>query len=149
MHTWLDLRKSRCPYTHTIKAGFSPSNDSCTHELTMQACSYWVWKFFAVACFWGLSDVHKHLGHLQMAPYPLDKQKDGWNLSHDWLMSLAMDLPVLCNTVCGGENDSNRCCFADFSEDVMYIHAYIYVRHLYASNIVKLHYYRLLYNWSI
>ena len=25
---------------------------------------------FAVTCFWSLSDVHKYLGRLQMAPYP-------------------------------------------------------------------------------
>ena len=30
---------------------------------------------FAVAFFWGLLDIHKCLGHLQMAPYPLNKQK--------------------------------------------------------------------------
>ena len=51
---------------------------------------------FAVACFWGLSDVHKCLGRLQMAPYPLGKQTASCNLPHDWLMSLAMDLAALC-----------------------------------------------------
>ena len=52
---------------------------------------------FAVACFWGLSDAHECSGRLQMAPYHLDKQTAGCNSSHDWLMSLAMDLATLCD----------------------------------------------------
>ena len=47
---------------------------------------------FAVACFWGLSDIHECLGLLQMASYPLDKQTAGCNSPRNWLMSLAMDL---------------------------------------------------------
>ena len=31
-----------------------------------------------------------------MAACPLDKQTAGCNSSHDWLMSLAMDLTALC-----------------------------------------------------
>ena len=54
---------------------------------------------FAVACFWGLSDVHKCSGHLQMAAYPLGKQTAGCNSPHDWLMSLAMDLAALCDII--------------------------------------------------
>ena len=50
-----------------------------------------------VACFWGFSDVYKCLGRLQMAPSPLDKQTASCDLSHDWLMSLAMDLAALYN----------------------------------------------------
>ena len=38
---------------------------------------------FAVACFWGLSDVHECMGRLQMAVYPLDKQTAGCNSPHD------------------------------------------------------------------
>ena len=34
---------------------------------------------------------------IQMTAYPLDKQRAGCNLSHDWLMSLAMDLTALCD----------------------------------------------------
>ena len=52
---------------------------------------------FAVACFWGLSDVHECTGHLQMAAYPLGKLTAGCNSPHDWLMSLAMDLTSLCD----------------------------------------------------
>ena len=52
---------------------------------------------FGVACFWGFSDIYKCLGHLQMAPSPLDKQTASCDLSHDWLMSLAMDLAALYN----------------------------------------------------
>ena len=51
---------------------------------------------FAVACFWGLSDIHECTGRLQMAAYPLDKQAAGCNSPHDWLMSLAMDLQCNC-----------------------------------------------------
>ena len=52
---------------------------------------------FAVACFWGFSDVHECTGRLQMAAYPLDKQTAGCNSPHNWLMSLAMDLTALCD----------------------------------------------------
>ena len=50
---------------------------------------------FTVACFLGLSDVHMCLGHIQMAAYPLDKQTAGCNSSHNWLISMAMDLAAL------------------------------------------------------
>ena len=52
---------------------------------------------FAVACFWGLSDIHECMGRLQMAAYPLGKQTAGCNSPHNWLMSLAMDLTALCD----------------------------------------------------
>ena len=52
---------------------------------------------FAVACFWGLLDIHEYTGHLQMAEYPLDKQTAGCNSPHDWLMNLAMDLTASCD----------------------------------------------------
>ena len=52
---------------------------------------------FAVAGFWGLSDVDECTGHLQMAAYPLDKLTAGCNSPHDWLISLAMDLTALCD----------------------------------------------------
>ena len=51
----------------------------------------------AVACFWGLSDIHQCSGHLQMAPCDLDKKTASYNSPHDWLMSLAMDLAALCD----------------------------------------------------
>ena len=50
---------------------------------------------FAVACFWGLPDIHECSGRLQMAPHPLEKQTAGCNSPRDWLMSLAMDLAAL------------------------------------------------------
>ena len=53
------------------------------------------WAAFAVACFWGLSDVHECTGRLKMAAYPLDKQTAGCNSPHDWLMSSAMDFNCL------------------------------------------------------
>ena len=52
---------------------------------------------FVVACFCGLSDVHECFVCLQTAAYPIDKQTAGCNSSHDWLMSLAMDLAALCD----------------------------------------------------
>ena len=52
---------------------------------------------FAVAFFLGLLDIRKCLGHLQMAPYPLNKQIAGCISPHDWLMSLAIDLAALCD----------------------------------------------------
>ena len=56
------------------------------------------WAAFAVACFWGLSDIHERSGHLQMAPHSLDKQTTGCNSPHHWLMSLPMNLAALCGT---------------------------------------------------
>ena len=50
---------------------------------------------FAVACYWGLSDVHECLIGLQMASTPHDKQTASCDSPHDWLMSLAMDLAPL------------------------------------------------------
>ena len=51
----------------------------------------------AVACFWGLSDVHECLGLLSMAPSPLDKQTASCNSPNNWLISLAMDLAAFCD----------------------------------------------------
>ena len=76
------------------------------------------WAAFPVACFSGLSDIHECLGHLQMAAYPLGKWTAGCNSPHDWLMSLAMHLA-------GGENDTNGCHLADFSEDVAFAHHFV------------------------
>ena len=95
---WPDLRKASF-HAHSSKAHFSPSNNSYTRWLTIQpgidaeiclGC-------FAVACFWGLSDIHKCTGRLQMAAYPLGKQTAGCNSPHDWMMSLSMDLTALCD----------------------------------------------------
>ena len=73
---------------------------------------------FAVACFWGLSDIHECSGHLQMAPYPLDKKTVGYNSPQDWLMNLAMD-QLLC-VICGGENGTIGCHLAGFSEVITF-----------------------------
>ena len=37
------------------------------------------------------------LGHLKMAPSSLDREIVGYDSSHNWLMSLAMDLAALCD----------------------------------------------------
>ena len=50
--------------------------------------------FVSEACY---IDIHKYLGHLQMATYPLDKQTASCDSPHDWLVNLAMDLPALCD----------------------------------------------------
>ena len=72
------------------------------YTLTNNSARYWWWKLpkaaFAVACFWGLSDVHECSGRLQMTPHPLDKQTACYNSTHDWLMCLAMDLAALRDT---------------------------------------------------
>ena len=52
---------------------------------------------FIQASFSSLSDVHEYSGYLQMAQSFLDKQTADCNLLYDWLMSLAMDLAVLCD----------------------------------------------------
>ena len=109
---WPDLRKATFHmYTHNIKIHF--------HHQTIAVHVNWqfsqvlmvkvVQAAFAVACFWGFSDTHECSGHLQIPPYPLDKQTASCISPHDWLMSLAMDLAVLCHppapciydTICG------------------------------------------------
>ena len=76
---------------------------------------------FAVACFWGLSDVHECSGHLQMAAYPFDKQTAGCNSSHDWLMSLAMDLTAHYKPRMETEMEWNETKWNDV-EQMKYIH---------------------------
>ena len=44
----------------------------------------------------------------------LDNQDSQLNLSHDWLMSLAMNLVVLCHNLYEGENATNGCYLAIF-----------------------------------
>ena len=58
-----------------------------------------------------------------MAPYPLDKQTASCNSPHNREMSLAMDLAVLCD--CTGENDTNGCHLAVFSEDKSFIYHFV------------------------
>ena len=81
---------------------------------------------FAVVCLWGLSDVHECSGRLQMAVYPLGKQTASCNSPHDWLMSLAMDLAAC--VICGGENGTNGCHLAGFSEDVSFARHFVATR---------------------
>ena len=63
-----------------------------------------------------------------MATYPLYKQTDGYNSPNDWLVSLAIDLAALCDTVCGGENDTNGYLLAGFSEDVAFAYHFVATR---------------------
>ena len=58
-----------------------------------------------------------------MAPYLLDKRTVGCNSPHEWLMSLANDLAAF--VICGGENGTNGCHLAGFSEDVAYAHHFV------------------------
>ena len=51
---------------------------------------------FTQASFSSLSDVHKRLDGIQMAPFSLDVETPT-DLSHDWLMNFAMDLAALCD----------------------------------------------------
>ena len=88
------FEKSWLPCTHN-KTHFTPSNNSCTHWLTIQPD---ICTESCPGCFcYGLSDVHKCFGPLQMAAYPLGKQTAGCNSTNNWLMSLAIDLTALCN----------------------------------------------------
>ena len=59
-----------------------------------------------------------------MGTYPLG-QAD--SRSHDWLMSLIMDLGLLC-VICGGENGTNECHLARFNEDVAFAHHFMATR---------------------
>ena len=85
------------PYTHNKKTHFSPSNDSCTHWLTIQPgidtenCS----GCFCCYLLLRLVRCPRMLGLSSMFPSPLNKQIAGCNSSHDWLMSLAMDLVIV------------------------------------------------------
>ena len=58
-----------------------------------------------------------------MATYPLDKQTAICNLPHDWLVSLAMDLAAC--VICGGENSTDGCHLAGFSEDVAFANHFV------------------------
>ena len=53
-----------------------------------------------------------------MAAHPLEKQTASCNSPRDWLMSLAMDLAAYM--IRGGENGTNGCHFAGFSEVVTF-----------------------------
>ena len=79
---------------------------------------------FAVACFWGLSDVHECPGHLQMAACPgLDEQTTGCNSPHYWLMSLAIDLTTLCDMWRWKWHQWMH--LAGFSEDITFAHHFV------------------------
>ena len=95
---WLNLRKAGF-HAHKSKIHFSPLNDRRTHWITTQASidAESLPVDFVVACFKGLSEVHKCSGHLQMAPHSLDKQTAACNSPHNWLMSLAMDFADWCD----------------------------------------------------
>ena len=54
-----------------------------------------------------------------MAPSSLDKETAGCNSTHDWLMSLAMDLAALCDM--RGENGTNGCHLAVFSKGIAFV----------------------------
>ena len=53
-----------------------------------------------------------------MGPYLLDKQTASYNSPYDLEMSLAMD--VVAFQICGGENGTNGCHLAVYSEDVTF-----------------------------
>ena len=95
---WPYLRKAGI-HTLNSKTHISPLNNSCTRWLTIQAgidaesCPGCVSCGLFLRLF---RCVHECLGYLQMAAYPTDKHTAGCN-SHDWLMSLAMDLVTLCD----------------------------------------------------
>ena len=52
---------------------------------------------FTQASFSSISDVHDCSSGLYIAPSSLGKQTADCESSHDWLLSLAMDLAALCD----------------------------------------------------
>ena len=56
-----------------------------------------VTSFETQASFSSLSEVHWCSGDLQMAPSSLGKQTANYELPHDWMMNLSMNLAALCD----------------------------------------------------
>ena len=54
-----------------------------------------------------------------MASSTLDKQTPGCNSPHHWLMTLAMNLAILC-VICGAGNDTNGHYLAVSSVDIAF-----------------------------
>ena len=121
---WPDLRKAFF-HAHNSNTHFSPSNNSCTHWLTIQPgidAENWP-GCFCCGLFLRIVRYPRVYGSPSNGCMSLGKQTAGCNSPHDWLMSLAMDLTVLC--VCGGENDTNGCHLAGFGEDVAFAHHFV------------------------
>ena len=100
MYMWPNLTKATF-HAHNIKTHFSPSNDTCSHWLTIQAgihaesclgCFFCGLFLRPVRCPWVLRSPSNCYIHI-----PFDKQTAGCNSPHGWLMSLAMDLDALCD----------------------------------------------------
>ena len=95
---WSNLRKASF-HVHNSKKHFF--HQIMPVHIFLQSSQVLVLKVahaaFAVACFWGLRDIHEGTNVLQIAPSPLDKQTAGCDSPHDWLMSLAMHLAALCD----------------------------------------------------
>ena len=113
---WTDLREAGCQ-VHNGKSHFSPSNNSCTHWLTIQAsidvesCL----SYFNCGLFLNLVRCPWVLGSPSNGSISLNKQTVSCKSPQVLLMSLAMDLVLFC-VVCGGKNGTNGCHLAGFSE---------------------------------
>ena len=86
---WPNLRKEGF-HAHISKTHFSPSNDICTHWLTIQvsidaeSCQ----GCFCCGLLLRLVRCPQVFGSHSMAPHSLDKQIASCNSPQDWLMSL-------------------------------------------------------------
>ena len=124
---WPDLRKHTF-HAHNSMTHFSPLNDSCIRWLTIQAsidaesCLGW----FCCGLSLRLVRCPRVLGSPSSGSISLGKQTAGCNSPHDWLMSFAMD--YLLFVICGGENGTNWCHFAGFSEDVAFARHFVATR---------------------
>ena len=75
---------------------------------------------FTQASFPSLLDIHRCSGGFKMPLSSLDKQSEGCNSPHDWLMiisQLAMDIYLLC-MIFRSESNTNGCHLAVFSTDI-------------------------------
>ena len=124
---WLDLIRSVF-HAHNSKTHFSPSNDSCIYQLTIQA-SNWRWKFPRLLLLWLVTEACQTSTSTQVVfkwlHLPLTSRQlaiiyhtVGW-----WVWPWIW---LLCE-ICGGENENgtNGCHLAVFSVDVAFTHHFM------------------------
>ena len=93
------FEKSHLPHTQEQDTLFTIKQQLCT--LTYNSARYWCWKLSTLLLLWFVSKACQTSLSAQvtfkMAPYSFDKQTASCNSPHDLLMSLAIDLFVLCD----------------------------------------------------
>ena len=129
LHVWPGLRKAGF-HAHNSITHVAPSNDSCTHWLTIQAgidvdtCL----GYFCCSLLLRNISCSSVLGSPSNICIPFDKQKAGCNSVHDWPMIRAFYWIQLLYVVFGGENVTNGCHLAGFSEEVSFAHHFMATR---------------------